>query len=224
MGLADIRSVRQQAIEEPFGDQARATLLRPWRAGSRPTPSAKSPGQGVAADKISAACARAYPLRRHRHAADRRCRQRRPATQGRGEARVACKNESRPSSARTRRGSASSIAARIAGDRGGVGRGRRRRRDVQGKAAQDDADEAAGAGAAHALLLRRQMAPRARLYPRDARARAQGQGPRHHHRAASDRRGRTRLAGRADRQKPSGAAARAKARRARAPSAPMPIR
>ena len=35
MGLADIRSVRQQAIEEPFGDKARTTLQRGWRGSSR---------------------------------------------------------------------------------------------------------------------------------------------------------------------------------------------
>ena len=67
------------------------------------------------------------------------------------------------------------------------------------------------AGAAHAVLLRRQMASRAGLYARHARARPQGR-PGDHHRAASDRGGRARLAGRADGQGSSGAAAGAKAR------------
>ena len=41
MGLADIRSVRQQAIEEPFGKQ-RSPRLKKWRAGSRGASAAKS--------------------------------------------------------------------------------------------------------------------------------------------------------------------------------------
>jgi 5-oxoprolinase (ATP-hydrolysing) len=52
MGLADIRSVRQQAIEEPFGDKARTTLER---VASRLANAAikEVAGQGVAADKIT---------------------------------------------------------------------------------------------------------------------------------------------------------------------------
>ncbi len=51
MGLADIRSVRQQAIEEPFGTKARATLEKVARrlAGDAIEEVA---GQGVAANKI----------------------------------------------------------------------------------------------------------------------------------------------------------------------------
>ena len=47
----------------------------------------------------------------------------------------------------------------------------------QGAGAQDDAPKASGAGAAHALLFRRQMAPRLRLHPREARARHKVAGP-----------------------------------------------
>ena len=73
MGLADIRSVRQQAIEEPFGDKARKTLeTRVAPAGTRDHRRSHRPRRRGEQDH--AACARAYPLRRHRYAADRRCR------------------------------------------------------------------------------------------------------------------------------------------------------
>ena len=51
MGLADIRSVRQQAIEEPFGDKARATLQGVSRRLAR-TVTAEVAAQGVAAKGI----------------------------------------------------------------------------------------------------------------------------------------------------------------------------
>ena len=51
MGLADIRSVRQQAIEEPFGEEARATLDKAGRKLSGAAHKEVA-GQGVAADKI----------------------------------------------------------------------------------------------------------------------------------------------------------------------------
>jgi 5-oxoprolinase (ATP-hydrolysing) len=52
MGLADIRSVRQQAIEEPFGEKARAMLQRVARQLARAAIKEVA-GQGVAADKIT---------------------------------------------------------------------------------------------------------------------------------------------------------------------------
>ena len=52
MGLADIRSVRQQAIEEPFGERARVTLKRAARALA-PAVRREVAGQGVAAAKIT---------------------------------------------------------------------------------------------------------------------------------------------------------------------------
>ena len=52
MGLADIRSVRQQAIEEPFGAKARATVQAVARRLARDA-IAEVAGQGVAADKIA---------------------------------------------------------------------------------------------------------------------------------------------------------------------------
>ncbi len=51
MGLADIRSVRQQAIEEPFGEKARAKLESMARRLARATVGEVA-GQGVAAAKI----------------------------------------------------------------------------------------------------------------------------------------------------------------------------
>jgi 5-oxoprolinase (ATP-hydrolysing) len=52
MGLADIRSVRQQAIEEPFGNKAHATLGKVARRLAE-TVIAEVVGQGVAAQKIT---------------------------------------------------------------------------------------------------------------------------------------------------------------------------
>src|SRR5271169_1030558 len=52
MGLADIRSVRQQAIEEPFGDKARKTLQNVSRRLARATVDEVA-GQGVATNKIA---------------------------------------------------------------------------------------------------------------------------------------------------------------------------
>jgi 5-oxoprolinase (ATP-hydrolysing) len=52
MGLADIRSVRQQAIEEPFGDKARKTLESEARRLARATIDEVT-GQGVATNKVT---------------------------------------------------------------------------------------------------------------------------------------------------------------------------
>ena len=52
MGLADIRSVRQQAIEEPFGDKARGTLEKVAQKLSAAAIKEVA-GQGVAAAKIT---------------------------------------------------------------------------------------------------------------------------------------------------------------------------
>ena len=52
MGLADIRSVRQQAIEEPFGKQGYAALVSTVRRLAR-TAAAEVVGQGVAAGKVA---------------------------------------------------------------------------------------------------------------------------------------------------------------------------
>ena len=51
MGLADIRSVREQAIEEPFGDKARTDLARTAQQLARAA-IAEVAGQGVATPKI----------------------------------------------------------------------------------------------------------------------------------------------------------------------------
>jgi 5-oxoprolinase (ATP-hydrolysing) len=51
MGLADIRSVRQQAIEQPLGRTSRATLARVARRLARVVRKEVT-GQGVAADKV----------------------------------------------------------------------------------------------------------------------------------------------------------------------------
>ena len=73
MGLADIRSVRQQAIEKPFGENARATVAGVADELGRAV-IGEVAGQGVAAEKIKGLRARAHPLRWNRHGTDRRGR------------------------------------------------------------------------------------------------------------------------------------------------------
>ena len=131
MGLADIRSVRQQAIEEPFGDKARATLRRRGAAaGARRDRGSRRPGRRGRQDH--AARARPYPLRRHRHAADRRCRHFAPAAAR--KVKLASLGKMKAAFERAHKAQFGFIdRSKVAGGRGGVGRGGRRRRDVQGE-------------------------------------------------------------------------------------------
>ena len=139
MGLADIRATRQQAIEEAVrrevarhAEQDRqAPLEGRERRSRRPGRSEEGP-QGP--------CARAHPLRRHRHRA-------------RGEGGLARRDE-----VRLREGAQGAVRLHRPQegprDRGGVGRSRRRRREVQGEEGQDHARQAAEARAPHEVLLR----------------------------------------------------------------------
>ena len=141
MGLADIRSVRQQAIEEPFGEKARETLQSVARRLARDA-IAEVAGQGVATDENQAARARPYSLRGDRHAAHRGCRPRSCRHEGGSASSTPlAENEIR---LRTRAQGALRLyrSQQGAGHRGRIGRGRRRRREVQGKGAQDHAREA----------------------------------------------------------------------------------
>ena len=159
MGLADISSVRQQAIEEPFGDRARATLEGVARRLAAAAIDEVA-GQGVAVNKV------ALHVRAHIRYAGTDTplivdagSEKRLASLRQNEIRL----RARPQGAiRLRR------SKEVARDRGRLGRGSRRRRDVQGKVAQDRADEATRSGAPHPLLLRRQMAARGGLYARSA--------------------------------------------------------
>ena len=151
MGLADIRSVRQQAIEEPFGDKARKTLQTVARRLARAAIDEVA-GQGVAANEITlhvrahiryagtdtplivdaglssprgwAGVGREVASVTVRHLSP-------PPLQEGGETRLAA-NE-----VRLRAGPQGAIrlhrSRQGAGDRGGVGRGGRRRRDISGK-------------------------------------------------------------------------------------------
>ena len=185
-------AVRRQSAQD-VADRVTPAGARDRRRGHRPR---------RRDEQNHGACAGAYSLRRNRHAADRRC--------GQGcQARIVAKHEIRlracaQSAVRLHR------SRQGAGHRGSLGRGDRRRCDVSGKNAQDHADQTARAGAAHAFFLQRKMAARAGLYARHAGAGSQGQWPGHHHRAASDRCRRARLAGRAHRQGSPCAAAGAK--------------
>ena len=196
MGLADIRATRQQAIEEPFGNKALAAIKK---IGGRLGKDVKDEvaGQGVPPAQIkvierahiryagtdTALVVKAGPL---------------PAMKSR-------LRESAQGAIRLHRPHE--------GPRGrsGVGRGDRRRREIPREETCDDPRPAPLACAAHAILLGRRLAQGRRLYARSIEDRPQGQRPGHHHRAASDDRGRARLAGRTDRQEPSRSDARRQA-------------
>ena len=74
MGLADIRSVRQQAVEEPFGKKAFTALETQAKRLARDVTDEVF-GQGVAKDKITLHVRAHIRLRRHRHPFDCRRRQ-----------------------------------------------------------------------------------------------------------------------------------------------------
>ena len=133
MGLADIRS------DAPAGDRgavrrrrrARALAAR-GRAGSRETRSREVAGQGVAGRQDQAARARAYPLRRHRYGADRGAGRLR-----RGAAVRSCRCKMKSAFERAHKARFGFVdRSQVAGDRGGLGRGGRRRRDVSREGAQ----------------------------------------------------------------------------------------
>ncbi len=99
MGLADIRATRQQAIEEAFGAKSLGVLNKTARRLSQGGERARSPARACRQSR-QGPCARAHPLRRHRHRAG-------------GEGRPARHDEVGASRRRTRRSSASSTARRI---------------------------------------------------------------------------------------------------------------
>ena len=68
MGLADIRATRQQAIEEPLGDDALAAIERDRRPARRGRAGARSRARACRERDIVVHRARPHPLRRHRHA------------------------------------------------------------------------------------------------------------------------------------------------------------
>ncbi len=168
----DRGSVRQQVARHAEQDR-QAPLRRRERRGRR---------TGRAEERPEGPCARAHPLRRHRHCAG-------------GEGRIAWPHE-----VRLREGAQGAVRLHRPQEgprhRSRVGRSRRRRREIPREEGHDDARETPLAGAAHEVLLRRQVAQRHRLHPRPARGGPQGERPRHRHRAAPDRGGRARLAGR----------------------------
>ncbi len=194
MGLADIRSVRQQAIEEPFGDKARKTRSKPWRAaGARRDRRSRRPRRCAARSRLHVRAHIRYAGTDTPLIVDA------GTSIGRSAVKLVPLEKMKSAFERAHKArfgfidrSKDLVVEAVSVEAVGGGA------TFRGKAAQDDADEAAGAGAAHALLLRRQMASRAGLYARHAVARAQGQRPGDHHRAAPDRRRRARLAGRAD--------------------------
>ena len=212
MGLADIRSVRQQAIEEPFGEEARATLDKVARKLSGAA-AKEVAGQGVAADKIK------IHVRAHIRYA------------GTDTALIVDAGTlSFPSAPNPSPQGGQEVLAPVAKIKAAFERAHKARFGFidrkKSLVLEAVSVEAVGGGArfketAHQIkrtklpaparrtrfFSGRQMASCACLPARDAGAGPQGKGPGDHHRAASDRGGRGRLAGRADGEKSSRAAA-----------------
>ena len=230
MGLADIRATRQQAIEEPFGDGGARRRSRASASASARTPRSEVVGQGVPARGHRGPRARAHPLCRHRHRAGGaglfRCRPpaaRRatdPAARGlhpRGSMKSAFE-----AAHKSRFGfideSKELVVEAVSVE--AVGGGAKFSR----AGAADHARRSARAHAPHALLFARGMARGRGLHPRAACARPRRARSRHHHRAAPDRRGRGRLAGRDHRQEPPRARRASCRSSGNARSAPTPTR
>ena len=112
MGLADLRAMREAAVEAPLDERA-ATRLRARSSGSRPTAATELRAQGVAAERIDVLPPRAPALRGHRHGAGRAARQRR-------------RDARRVRGAPTAQRFGFVMPEQRAGRRGGVGRGGRR--------------------------------------------------------------------------------------------------
>ena len=213
MGLADIRATRQQAIELPFDAKARGGAeARPRRSSAR-TRRKEVAGQGVPRGKIKVHRARAYPLRRHGYGAG-------SAPAGAQSTKMtAAFEKAHKAPLRLHR------PQQAAGDRGGVGRSGRRRREISRAGARKQrAQSSPRPPGARKFFSGGEMARR-RASSRAISSRpGKGRRPRDHHRAAPDRGDRARLAARAHRQEPSRAHARHDAAARSARSAPRPIR
>ena len=189
MGLADIRSTRQQAIELVYGAKALAAIKR---EGARLGKEARNEvaGQGVPAAKIK------IFVRAHiRYAGTDTALVVAAGT-------LAAMKRSFEKAHKARFGFIDRTKQMVveAVSVEAVGGGAK----FNERAGKAHAREAAKAGAAYALLFRRQMARGQCLYPRSIAAGRQGHGRRDHHRAASDHRGRARLAGGAHAQESPG--------------------
>ena len=183
MGLADIRATRQQAIEENARRQGARRAQARGRRGSARTPRPRSPARACRAAKIKVHRARAYPLRRHRHA--------------RWWSRPARSPKMKSAFEKAHKARFGFIdRSQAARGRGGLGRSGRRRRQVPRARSTRPTRAQAPLARPHA----RNSSPTAQwheaaVYTRDQLAPGHKvAGPRHRHRAAPDRRGRGRLA------------------------------
>ncbi len=212
MGLADIRSVRQQAIEEPFGKDAHATLEKVARRLAE-TVIAEVAAQGVETKKIKL----------HTRAHIRYAGTDTSLIVGAGSLTLASNKKGRPATAPLAKMKSAFERAHKA-QFGFIDRSKdlvieaisveasAAARVSRKKFAQDKTPQTADANATDAFLFRRQMAARERLLARRAHPRRQDQRPGHCRRTAPDRSRRAWLASRTYRPRSSAAEARAKTR------------
>ena len=193
MGLADISAHRSQGVEEPLSDDALARLAPlVARLGDEAAREVESQGVEAAAIKRRAAAHVRYAGSDTSLEID---------FAGAAAMRRALR-EGAQGALRLRR------PRQAAGDRGGRGRGDRRRGALRRARRRDrPARAAAGPRGADALLLAWRVARRRRLPARNARARRARRRPGADHRAAPDDRRRGRLGRRDHRQEPCRAAA-----------------
>ena len=196
MGLADIRATREQAIELAFGDKALKAIARI--------------GGKLGKDAIKEVAGQGVPKAKTRLIVRAHIRYAGTDTALVVDAGSLASMQRAFEKAHKGRFGFIDRNKEIGG-RGGVGRGDRRRRQVQREDAAALHREAAAAGAQDAVLLARRMAQGQCLHPRPAQARRQGQGRGDRHRAAPDHRRRAGLAGGTDGQEPPRADAHQKA-------------
>ncbi len=153
MGLADIRATREQAIELPLGPKAHKAIARTAKRLGR-IAHKEVAGQGVPAAKIKVI------VRAHIRYAGTDTALVVPAGS------LAAMTRAFERAHKARFGFVD--RSKQHGGGGGVGRSGRRRRHVPRARRQAHARQAAEAGAAYALFLRRRMAPGQCLYPRPA--------------------------------------------------------
>ena len=222
MGLADIRATRQQAIEEPLGDAALASIDA---TGGRLGEDARREvaGQGVPERDI------AVHVRAHIRYAGTDTALVVPAfsiaaagVEAEAAASLAAMKSAFEAAHKSRFGfideSKELVVEAVSVEAVGGG--------AKFAEPTHDADATAlpSPTRTHALLFRRRMARRRGLHPRAACARPHGARSRHHHRAAPDHRGRGRLAGRDHGEEPPRARARRAARPAKRDRHARPIR
>src|SRR5262249_40933826 len=206
MGLADIRATRQQAVEEPFGDAALVSIAR---VGGR---LAEDAGREVVAQGVAAQAVEVFIRAHIRYAgtdtalvvpafsvppAGAPLRPTNPGLDGLSLAEIKSDFEAAHKSRFGFIDDSKELvveAVSVEAGGGGAGRGGRGGREVHRAGVADEECRAPLPRAPDQVLLARPMARGGGVHAPTAFPRSRRTRPGHHHRAASDHRGRGRLA------------------------------